>query len=180
AGHQRVGTAAGPIVVQLLIDRSSRLPVETRIVRYDRYPLLAVAGDAHFQHLSAPAFGIAERENLQNFRRPDDLRDRSWRRDGRGLRLGRRAWQDSERTADSGIGIEPGTAALHDRNDQNPQQPSEQQDAEHRDARPYPPGLIENVRLGDARIGHDGTTYWMRCTMAVGEGSIANWASGQP
>jgi hypothetical protein len=27
-----------------------------------------MAGDAHFQHLAAPAFGIAARENLQNLR----------------------------------------------------------------------------------------------------------------
>src|SRR5207245_3961109 len=97
---------------------------------------------------------IADRQNVQNIGRPDDLRYRSWRPHGRGLRLGRRAWQDSERTAYGSVHVDPRTAALHDRNDQNAECNPEQQDADHDDAGPNPPGLIENMGIGNARIGH--------------------------
>ena len=52
----------------------------------------------------------------------DHLRNRRRRRPVERLRLRGRTRQDAERTADRGVGIDAGAAALHDRNDHDAQQ----------------------------------------------------------
>ena len=51
------------------------------------------------------------------------------------------------RAADRRVGVDPGGAALHDRNDDDAENDAAQQDADDGDRGPKPPGLIEDVRL---------------------------------
>jgi hypothetical protein len=147
-GHLRMDAASGPIVVQLLVDRGSGLAVEMRELRIDRNALLAMTDDTDFEHFGAAVFRVGTGENLQDIRRPGDLRNGRRRSAIKRLRLCRGARQDTERAADRGKCIEPGPATLHDGNDDNAQQRSEQHNADHCNTRPDAPRLIENVRIG--------------------------------
>src|SRR5262249_53938935 len=81
---------------------------------------------------------------------------------------------------DRGVGINPGTTPLHDRNDQDPEHDAAEQNGENRHRRPDAPGLVEHVRFGlwlGMRHGGAHCTLW---TIAPGDGSIRNCAIGKP
>src|SRR6476660_9724826 len=63
--HQLVRSAARSIVVQLLVNRRSRLAGEMRVFRRRRHALLAVAGDTDLLRFGKSTLGPGVGEDLQ-------------------------------------------------------------------------------------------------------------------
>jgi hypothetical protein len=92
------------------------------------------------------------------------------------LALRGRTRENAEGAADGRVGVDPGDAALHDRNDEDPENDAAEKNADDGDGRPHSPGLIEDVRLGV--LCHVERSYCTRWTIADGEGASANCAIG--
>src|SRR5215208_724134 len=146
--------AAGPVIVQLLIDCGAGLACKMRKVRRDGNALLAMTSDANFQDFGTTSLRIGISENLKDVWCPGHLRNRRRRRTIYNLLPSGRAGKNADRSADCRIGVQSGTAALHDRNDDDAEQYPAQHDGDNGNARPYPPWLIENMRLGNGCVRH--------------------------
>src|SRR3954454_11659199 len=145
--HQFVTSAAGLVVVKLLVNGSSGLPGEMRKVGRHRYALLAVAGGADLQNLGAATFGLGIGQDLQDIGSPHHLR--YGRRRGAVGRLlyRRRTRKNAKRAAYGRVGVDSGAASLNDRDDNHAKERAERQDANDGEAGPYPPWPVGLVRL---------------------------------
>ena len=91
---------------------------------------------------------VRRRENLQDARRPHDLRNRRRRIAADDLLNRRRARKDAERAADGGVGVDPVAPSLHHGNDQHAQKNAAERNDGNGDAGPDPPWPIESMRFG--------------------------------
>src|SRR5262249_58819144 len=110
---ERMCSAAGSVVIQLLVNCRTRLAGKIGIFGSSRHALLAVASDADLLCLGRAPFRFGVGENLQEVRRPDHLRDRRGRGAVGNLLPRRRSGQDAECPANGGIGIDSVSPSLN-------------------------------------------------------------------